>query len=306
MDNQFNKAKSFGEILDQTFRLSKNHFSVFFLVFLILLGPFILLEALVQLSFGASFFQAGDTGAPWYERMFSGLALDEVEGEMTNLAQDALVSIIGLISFIFYPVAQAAIIIGVFSLRSQKEFTAGTLIKKAFSRFWGILGSSILYYLIMFGIFIVPFIVILVVGIFSVVSIDNAFIGILMMILFIIGFFVAIGYLLIRWSMYLGVVVIDKEAPGIGRSWNLTRGNGWRILGLFIVITIIMLMVSTAIEFTLAFLLGYSVLTSMILSLVSLFVTMVISVAMAIIFFDLKVRNDADDLKTMIDDYKTE
>lgn len=62
MDPQFNKPKGFGEILDHTFRLSKKRFKDFFLIFLILVGPVYLLDALLQLLGGTNFFREIDGG----------------------------------------------------------------------------------------------------------------------------------------------------------------------------------------------------------------------------------------------------
>ena len=45
--------------------------------------------------------------------------------------------------------------------------------------------------------------------------------------------------------------------------------------------------------------------TTVIASVVALFVNMVTAVALAVIFFDLKVRNHGEDLQMMMDDYKS-
>ncbi len=54
-DSKFNRPKSFGEILDHTFRLSKTHFKDFFMVMLLFMGPVYLLQALIELSSGVNF-----------------------------------------------------------------------------------------------------------------------------------------------------------------------------------------------------------------------------------------------------------
>ena len=41
----------------------------------------------------------------------------------------------------------------------------------------------------------------------------------------------------------------------------------------------------------------------MIVSLASIFTTLIFSVGYAVMYLDLKVRHDADDLKEMIEDY---
>ncbi len=68
MKDQFGRQKRFSEILDHTFQLLKSNFSTFFLVCLILLGPIYLIEALLLLNSGVSFFrEIGTSGGSWFE-----------------------------------------------------------------------------------------------------------------------------------------------------------------------------------------------------------------------------------------------
>ncbi|MFK4996927.1 hypothetical protein ACI2OX_03375 [Bacillus sp. N9] len=45
-------------------------------------------------------------------------------------------------------------------------------------------------------------------------------------------------------------------------------------------------------------------LLSIIINLATIFTTLILSVGFAVMYFDLKIRHDADDLKDMIDEYK--
>ena len=114
---------------------------------------------------------------------------------------------------------------------------------------------------------------------------------------------IGIGYLLTRWSFYFGSAVLDEGSPGFTRSWRLTQKRGWPLIGLYIVFSLIIGVISSAIELTFGLFLGNSVLLSMIVSLASIFTTMIFSVGYAVMYLDLKVRHDADDLKEMIEDY---
>ncbi|GAF63175.1 hypothetical protein BTS2_0066 [Bacillus sp. TS-2] len=299
--NHFSRPKGFGEILDQTFRITKSHFSSFFLIVLILVGPFLLLEALVNLAYGVSFFRETVEGNGVLERMMNRLALNE---DYTELAQNSWISLIQLISFIMYPVAQAAIIFGVFHLKNGESFSTGSLIKKSFSRFWSLIGSSILYFLMVIGIIILPFIIFFSITAMIFGMAESAAFIIIFFLLVFIGFAVGIGYLLTRWSMYLAAVAIEREAPGFGRSWRLTKGNGWRVLGLIIVVALISTIVIGGIEMSFSAFLGNSVVMQLIISALSLVLTMIMSILIAVIFFDLKIRQDADDLDQMLDDYE--
>jgi len=56
---------------------------------------------------------------------------------------------------------------------------------------------------------------------------------------------------------------------------------------------------------TLGIVLGNSVLLTLISNLVTLVTTMIFSVGYGVMYLDLKTRNDADDIKEMLEDYKT-
>jgi uncharacterized membrane protein len=55
-------------------------------------------------------------------------------------------------------------------------------------------------------------------------------------------------YLLTRWSMIVPVIVLENRSASeaFGRSWELVRGNAWRMFGL-IVITLLAAGIATAI-----------------------------------------------------------
>jgi hypothetical protein len=301
VNTQFNKPKGFGEILDHTFRLSKNRFSDFFMILLLLIGPIYVLEAIILMVSGTSFFREGSTGGVWYERMIS--RLDETAyTSSSNLGADIGFIVIALVGFILFPVAEAAILFAVNHIRKNEEYTVGSVIKKAFTRFWPILGSSILFGLIVFGLVIVPIIVVSLAGFIGATA--NPVVGILLAILLFLGFAVGVALLLTRWSFYFCSVVLQEGTPGFLRSWRLTRKRTWVLLGLYIIFSLIISSISAAVELSFGAFLGYSVLLTMIVNVVSLFTTMIFSVGYAVMYFDLKIRHDADDLKEMIEDYK--
>ncbi|WP_078553559.1 hypothetical protein [Bacillus alkalicellulosilyticus] len=299
MKEGFSTPKTFGEILDHTFRLSKARFLDFFLIVLIIIGPIYAIQALVQLYFGASFFRAVGEGDVWYEQLFSGF----VEGAMqTNFVAEILIGLLSLISFIFLPIAQSAIMYAINHIKNKEAYTVSSVIKLAFSRFWPIIGSSILYFLLMLLVMAVPGIIYALsfVMLPFVEPVVHIIFGIL---LFLISFVVFI-FFLVRWSFYLGSVVLDHKAPGISLSWNLTSKRVWAIIGIYIVFTIILTCISAAFEMFFGLLLGNSVLYMLIINLVGLFTFMVISVGYTIIYFDLKSRKGADDIIEMLEDYQ--
>lgn len=306
MDTMFHKPKSFGEILDHTFSLSKKRFKEFFLILLIFMGPVYLLEAIIQFVSGTRLIRETGAGNNWFEQMIAGFnKTDTINTANFGAGIGSLLGavLVGILGTILFPVAEASILLAVNHIRNNEDYTAGTLIKQAFSRFWPILGSTILFGLITFGITIVPFVIVVLAGVFG--SFISPFVGIPLAILLFLGFAIGIGLLLTRWSFYFGSVVLDHSAPGLSRSWRLTKKRTWITMGLYIVFYLIISCVSFAVQATFSAVLGNSVLLSIIVNLISLFTTLFFSVGYAVMYLDLKLRNDADDLKEMIRDYDT-
>ena len=300
MDTKFNKPKGFGEILDHTFSISKSRFKDFFRILLLIMGPVYLLEAIVQLASGTSFFRAVGSGGAWYEQMLSRF---EETGTLdsSSLGADVGVILVGLISLILGPVAEAAILFAIDHVRRNEEYTVGSVIKQAFSRFWPMIGSSILFGLIVFAIILVPILIITLVVVIGVEI--HPVISILGAILLFLGCAVGVGLLLTRWSFYFGSVVLDKESPGMARSWRLTKKRTWPLVGLYLVFYLIISSIGFAVQMTFGLFLGNSVLLSIISNIATLFTTLIFTVGYGVMYLDLKLRHDADDLKEMIDDY---
>lgn len=295
MKGQFSKVKGFSEILDHTFRLCKNHFSTFFLIFLIILGPLFLLEALFLLASGTSFFRQVGSGSNWFEQVISGYD----ESLNNSMGSDML---IGLAMIVLTPIAYAAVLFAIAQIKNNGNFTAGTVIKRAFTRFWPVLGSSVIIGAIFIGIIIAVTIFIILPGVIA--GMGDPLSGIILSIVLFLGIGLVVSLLFTRWSFYLGTVVFEEGFPGFAESWRLTKKHTWRLFGLFLIIILITTIVGAAIEGVFTLLLGNSVLYVIIVDLVAILTSMITAVAYGVIFFDLKLRKDGDDLREMIDDYQ--
>lgn len=297
MDNQFKHKKRFSEILDHTFQLCRTYFSPFFMIFLFLLGPVIILEAIFLINSGNSLIRQTGVGTNWFEQIINGYD-DVLEAEMEgNSITSTLFSVLTL-------VGTAAILFAVQHIKNNEEFTPGSVIKKAFSRFGPIMGSSIILGIIAFIIiFITTF-----GGIFGGVTVgeNSIAMGIVLGIFFFLVVFFGIAFLFTRWGFYMAIVTLKEGFPGFSQSWRLTKKNTWRVLGLFIIIFLITIIISTALSSLVGLVLGDSVINSVIVNIISLIMSMISSVAYAVVFFDLKLRQDGDDLQEMIDDYQND
>ncbi|MFD1360636.1 hypothetical protein [Lentibacillus salinarum] len=293
-----NRPKGFGEILDAAFTLCKQHFAKFFLIVLVLLGPIYLVQSLILLLSGTRFFRETVTGENLLDQTLN--SFDATVN--TTLSEDLATIGTGLLLLIFVPVAQAAILLAVSRLKHDEMFTVGHVVKQAFAKFWRILGASLIFELLLFAMIFIPSIAIMIISIISMFA--DPLSGIVMMVILLLGVGLTSAYFLSRWIFYLGSAVFDNDIPGLGRSWHLTRRNSWKVLGIFIVLWLIFFAVSLAFESIFIALLGNSVLYSIILNLVTLLTTMIFMVGYAVIYFDLKIRQDGSDLQDMIDDYQ--
>ncbi|MDL4840697.1 glycerophosphoryl diester phosphodiesterase membrane domain-containing protein [Aquibacillus rhizosphaerae] len=302
MNNQLNKPKGFGEILDLTFRLSKNHFSNFILIFLVIMGPLYLLQSFVELLSGTSFFREVGTGSNPFEQFASSFDIAEAEAT-SNLGADLGIVFLGLLTMVVLPFAYASILIAVNDIKKGLEFTVKDVMKRAFSEFWTIFGSSLLFGLLFFSLVFVPLFFIIIIGVIGAVA--NPIVGIILSIILFLAVAAVAIFLLTRWSFFLGAVVFEQDAPGLGRSWRLTRKRTWFVIGLYIVLFLITFSISISVETVLGMLLGYSVLFTVLVNVVALVTSMFLAVGYAIVYLDLKARHDADDLKELIDDYNS-
>nr|WP_309099550.1 hypothetical protein [Fredinandcohnia onubensis] len=300
MNTKFSRQKGFGEILDLTFSLSKNRFRDFFTILLIFMGPVYILEALILLASGTSFFREVGPGDDWFTQMLN--SFDEtVVAEEIGLGGALGSMFVGLVGVVLFPVAEAAILIALNHIRKNEEYTISSVIKKAFTRFWAMLGSNILFGLIVFGFFFVAVMILVPIGIFGAIAIP--IIGILFAIALGLGLFVGIGYLLTRWGFYFGSVVLDYESPGFSRSWHLSKKRGWILFCLYVVFFLIISAISFAVEATFGIFMGNSVLLTLIVNLTTIFTTLLFAVGYGVMYLDARVRHDAEDLDEMIEGF---
>lgn len=297
MNGKLNKPKKFGEMLDTAFQVCKSHFTEFFLIILIIVGPIYLLEAIVLSLTGTNFFSEVDSGESWAHRFAS--TFDEAAD--ANATQGLTDFLTGILSLILTPVAFASILFAVHRLKNNQTFTVGSVMKQAFAKFWPILGSSLLFGLIIFGMMVGAIFTVMVIGILSVIASPAA--GVFMFILLLLAVGLVIAYFATRWGFYLGVTAFENGAPGIGRSWRLTRGHSWKTLGLFLVFVLIFVCVNYGIEALFLPLVGESVFYDVVLSVVHLLTNTIFAAGYAVIYFDIKLRHDGDDLKELIDEY---
>ncbi len=134
----------------------------------------------------------------------------------------------------------------------------------------------------------------------------NSEIGLIAFLIIIIILAVFIGT---RWAMVLPCVALEETGAtdSLGRSWDLTKGYFWRVLGTSMLAGILVLIIAALPEIVLLFVIEAFIDSSFINALLStiaaqfaLILTLPLSVTVTtLIYFDLRVRKEGYDLELM-------
>jgi len=300
MEKMFSKPKRFAEVLDLTFRIIKEQFGKLFLLLLAFYSPIIVTQALIQVFAGRGFIRDLAPGESFFEQIINTTV--EMDELFINPAETYGNLLLGLMQLIVVPIATASVILIVKYLKDNQSYEIKTIAKQAFSRFWPLVGSYLLFSIIASITIIIPIAIIGSIAAFSFLS-DRIIAG-LLFILLIFVLLIALLLLITRWSLFLPISLF-KGAPGLSDSFHLTRGRTWMTFWLYVTLFIITGFVTSAFEIVALFL-GVSVLYTIIINIVGIFTTMIFSVGYAVIYFDLDVRQTGSDLKGMINEYQTQ
>ncbi len=297
MNENITKPLGFGAILDQTFRIIKSNFKPLFMITFFVMVPIFALQSLILSLTGRDLIVSGDPGQNLIEQLITGA--DSVVN--TTIQEDLISAFVNLLILFATPILAGAITWAVKYARDGKDLLAKEMIKKTLPRYWPLLGSTLLFGLITFALLLPCFIII---GLTSVtfMFVDPIF-GFGIMMLFSLGIFIGLGLLLTKWSLYLPAVLFDEVAPGLSKSWRLTKKQTWKFFGLFIVLFIITTIISSILQLPLIFL-GNSVLFQLLTNVISLITSIVFTVGYAVMYLDASVRQEGTDLKEMIKEYE--
>jgi hypothetical protein len=307
MEKWVEKPRSFGEILDLTFLVLKKQFAKIFLIMLILTGPILLVQAMAMYSGGMPLLP-GHAGADissldQFLLSLESSGIDQALVSVGGIELAILIITLVLLIIILLPVALAAIMIVTEKVKNGESVEIKPIIKQSFSRFGALLGGSIVYLLIAFGLILVPSL-----GFSFLFAFGEPNVGPLLIIVSVVvglAYLFGVVYLLTRWGFYFPAIVFEKVSPGIGKSWRLTKGQFWRLVGLYIVLNIIVSIITFALQIVSDFLLAGSIFGYLFDTLFTALSYLIMNIAYAVIYFDLRVRNEGADLQEMLDSYSS-
>lgn len=315
---------TFGKLLDRSFRVYRSHWAKLMLLTLMLFGPFYLMYGWIfSDTIGTGF----DVNAYFGDEAFSSRIGGTPAGQTPELnggigALLFFFLFLGpLVTFVLIPVTFSMVTLMVKAVYDGEKPTLGAAVKRTLKRFWPLFGNSLLFGLIMFGMYIVMVIVIVIVvmiiamvvglgaGISGFTDFDPGpgfiigFIVLYAAVVFLI--YALLSFFLIRWGYYVPAVVLDGEGVGLGRSWNLTRGSFWRLFFVFLVLSLIMTGFYLVYAFLVQSLIPVLFLKVLMPALIYILLFPMYPVAYGVGYWDMKARKEGVDLERMLHQART-
>ncbi|QRG65609.1 ABC transporter ATP-binding protein [Brevibacillus choshinensis] len=308
-----------GKLLDRSFEVYRQHFGAFFLMTLMLFGPFLLLQDILIFDLGSmSFFVQDTDGSDFWESMASRFAAEEaVATDQIGFLLLYLLVVLPLMSFGAYPQLLSGVILLTKAAIEGKELGIRDALKQSFRRFWPLVGATIVYGLVIIGI-VLGFMLVcaLFFFLFTLVSgatLDSLFEGdsgvgpivfaiffVIAYVLFLLVIMVVPGFFMLRWGFYLPYTLLEGDGVAIGKSWRLTQGNFWRLFGLYLVLIVLYSVLSGGLQAVITASMGVSVISQLILLVASCLLTPWMLIVYSLAYFDLRVRKEGTDLFSML------
>ncbi len=273
------RPRQLSELLDELFRLYRRQFSLIVGVALLVALPGLVwslvtgVYRLNSASYANLFTTTGTSTVAFNSQEFSNL--------LGSLSLGALGALILL------PFTLGAVYRAVTDVALGRPATIGVVLRETLARYWPLLG--------LVGLFFV----------FGLVWAIAELIGFVLLILPGLAVFCAAIYFLVRWSLTVAAMMAEDIGPirGLGRSWNLVKGQWWRTFGILVVVAIL----QTVISYALFFLFGLiaavfstgdfqAALVQVGSTLLSAVVSPITTIAVVLLYFDLRVRKEGLDL----------
>jgi hypothetical protein len=267
------------ELLDELFRLYRRYFSLIVGVALVVALPGLIWQ-LVTGNYKASsslsnlFTTTPGTTTPTFSST-----------QLSNLSTDYGLALLG--GLILLPFSVGAVYRAVTDVVLGRATTIGSVLRETLSRYWLLFG-----FIALFFVLILAWVIALFIGLVLLVLPGLA----------VLCFGVFLG---IRWSMSLAAMMAENIGPiqGFSRSWNLVKGQWWRTFGILLVVGILQSIISFALAALFAIVAAAATTGGVRLAvqaigstLLSTLVSPITTIAVVLLYFDLRVRKEGLDL----------
>jgi hypothetical protein len=267
------------DLLDELFRLYRRHFSLIVGVALVVALPglvWTLVTGVYRLnsaSYTNLFTTTGTSTPAFNSQQFSNLVGTFALG--------------GLGALILLPFSVGAVYRAVTDVALGRPATIGAVLRETLARYWPLLGLVGLGILLFIGWAIAELI------------------GFVLLVIPGLAVFCAAVYLGVRWSLVVAAMMAEDIGPirGLGRSWNLVSGSWWRTFGILLIVGILQTIISYALFILFGLIAAVfstgdfqAALVQVGSTLLSAVVSPITTIAVVLLYFDLRVRKEGLDL----------
>ncbi len=298
------RSLSVGELLDAIFSLYRRNFLLIAAISAVVQVPYAVVQFVLYELRGISSLVSspfrGLTPAPGSGQTLTPDQLQTLENALGGIA--LVVLVLGLLSlFVVLPLAEAATTRAVSDRYLDRDTSLGASYRAAIRR----LGALIVQSLILLGGTVVLIAaLVLLAFLFGVLG---GGLGVLLALLVALGA-AALGiFAYVRTSLAAPAIVLEGLSgwAGLVRSWALTRGLGWRLLGIRLLILLITVIVSGVLT-TLLSLAGASldaqgqfVVDEVASAIISVFVGPITYIAVTLLYYDTRIRKEGFDIEML-------
>jgi hypothetical protein len=292
------RPRGVGELLDGAFTLYRRNFLLLVAIAALVQVPFALLQLLVFELAGVgnhlSSLQDLTRTLPNQGGVLTPEQSSQLAGDVgATLAYFAIVLVVQFL--VVYPLSLAATTSAVSARYLDQPATVAASYRAALGRIRALIAMVLWLVLIVAGGLAVTLL-------FSVVTGATA-----LAILALLATFVVYVVLLVRTTVAPQAIVLEKLSgwKGIQRSWALSTGSGWRILGIRTLLTIIQVLVSYVVILPLGAVTGgadlgtQQLVTQVGQAVTAVFVAPITLVTLTLLYYDLRIRREGFDIEML-------
>ncbi|MBV9789891.1 MAG: glycerophosphoryl diester phosphodiesterase membrane domain-containing protein [Chloroflexi bacterium] len=304
---------SLGELLDESFRLYRSNFLTFVAIAALVLVPYSLISFAVQYPFQA---QIAELQNQANSANFGGQSPFELIGEMIPWYV-ITIAVSLFYTVVFQPIMEGALAHSIAQRYLGREIGLGGSFGMALRHAPALIGARLIPVLIgtlFSGVLIGGSVLLatLIIGGGSINDLDTSSLGILVLLSFlgfaVFGVVTLIGLALMIRIMFTSQAVIVENAgawQSLVRSWRLTQGSFWRILGYVLLMVLLIYVLAVLPVSVVSFIGGIIGLDQRILFVINACAGAVLGVittpfsmiAYTLLYFDLRVRKEGFDLE---------
>ena len=289
------RPRGFSELIDATFHIVRARFQA-----LATSAALVMIPAMVTTMLMSAFAQeqAGTDGSGTQATVGGPVVMTTAEPPDWMYAALLPVFIVG---FVVYTIGFGAMVYIASQAYLGRDAEIGPAFSHARRRFWSLVRATLTKYLLAMGLFVVmgALIAVALPGAASGSMGSAGAIGVVAL-LFPIAMVLGI-ILLLRWSMTTPVVINEDVGGGraLPRSAALTKGSKWRLFGIFLVLLVLFYVGMATLMFGGALVSGSLIVGQVIANLISLVMYPFAAALLAVVYYDLRIRNEGFDLELM-------